>query len=37
MLIASRTFLHHHREVAAVMATYGMFLSGILALAWSIS
>lgn len=37
MLIASRTVLHHHREVAAVMATYGMFLGGMLALAWVIA
>lgn len=37
MLIASRTVLQQHREVAAVMATYGMFLSGILVLAWAIS
>ena len=37
MLIASRTVLLQHREVAAVLATYGMFLSGILALAWAIA
>lgn len=37
MLLASRTVLHQHREVAAVVATYGMFLSGILALAFAIS
>jgi hypothetical protein len=37
MLIASRSILQQHREVAAVMATYGMFLSGILVLAWVIA
>jgi hypothetical protein len=37
MLIASRSVLQQHREVAAVMATYGMFLSGILVLAWAIA
>jgi hypothetical protein len=37
MLIVSRTVLHQHREVAAVLLTYVMFLSGILALAWAIA
>ena len=37
MLIASRTVLHQHREVAALVATYGMFLGGVLALAWAIA
>jgi hypothetical protein len=37
MLIASRTVLQQHREVAAVMATNGMFLCGILVLAWAIA
>ena len=37
MLIASRTVLQQHREVAAVLATYGMFLGGILMLAWAIA
>lgn len=37
MLIASRTVLQQHREIAAVVATYGMFLSGILLLAWTIA
>ena len=37
MLIASRTVLQQHREVAAVLATYSMFLSGVLALAWAIA
>jgi hypothetical protein len=32
MLIASHASLQQHREVAAVMATYGMFLAGILVL-----
>jgi len=37
MLIASRSVIQQHREVAAVMATYGMFLGGVLALAWVIA
>ena len=37
MLIASRTVLQQHREIAAVVATYGMFLGGILVLAWTIA
>ena len=37
MLIASRTVLHHHREAAAVMVTYSMFLGGILTFAWAIT
>jgi hypothetical protein len=37
MLIASHASLQQHREVAAVMATYGMFLAGILVLAWAIA
>jgi hypothetical protein len=37
MLIASRSIVQQHREVAAVLATYGMFLGGILVLAWAIS
>ena len=37
MLLASRIVLHQHREVAAVMVTYGAFLGGILALAWAIA
>jgi hypothetical protein len=37
MLIASRSVLQQHREVAAVLATYGMFLSGFLTLAWAIA
>lgn len=37
MLLASRSLLVQHREVAAVMATYGMFLGGILILAWVIA
>jgi hypothetical protein len=37
MLLASRSVLQQHREVAAVMATYGVFLGGILVLAWVIS
>jgi hypothetical protein len=37
MLLASRTALQQHREVVAVLATYGMFLGGILVLAWAIA
>ncbi len=37
MLLASRSVIQQHREVAAVMATYGMFLGGVLTLAWAIS
>lgn len=37
MLIASRTVLRQHREIAAVVATYGVFLGGILILAWTIA
>jgi len=37
MLLASRAVLHQHREIAAVMITYGAFLGGILALAWVIA
>jgi hypothetical protein len=36
MLIASRVVLHQHREIAAVLMTYGAFLGGILMLAWVI-
>ena len=31
----TRSVLRQHREVAALVATYGMFLSGILVLAWA--
>jgi hypothetical protein len=37
MLLASRSVLQQHREVAAVLLTYGMFMSGVLAFAWAIS
>jgi hypothetical protein len=37
MLPVPRTVLQQHREVAAVLLTYGMFLCGILAMAWAIS
>jgi len=33
MLLASRSLLVRHREVAAVLLTYGVFLSSILVLA----
>jgi hypothetical protein len=35
MLLASRSVLQQHREVAAVLITYGMFLSAVLGLAWA--
>jgi hypothetical protein len=37
MLLAPRTVLKQHREVAADLLTYGMFLAGILALAWALA
>lgn len=37
MLLASRTVLQQHREIAAVLITYGVFLSVILLLAWAIA
>lgn len=37
MLFAFRTVVLKHREVIAVLATYTMFLSMTLALAWLIS
>jgi hypothetical protein len=33
----TRSVLRKHREVAAVVATYGMFLGGILVLAWAMA
>jgi hypothetical protein len=37
MLLASRFILVQHREVSAVLLTYGLFLGGIMALAWVIA
>lgn len=37
MLLQSRAFLRRHREVAAVLITYAMFLGSILGLAWVIA
>jgi len=37
MLLASRSILVQHREVSAVLLTYGLFLGGVLALAWMIA
>ncbi|GJD97728.1 hypothetical protein [Methylobacterium iners] len=37
MLLASRTVLQEHREIAAVAITYGMFIGAILMLAWAIA
>jgi hypothetical protein len=36
-MLLARSVLNQNREVAAVMVTYGVFLSGILVLAWSIA
>jgi hypothetical protein len=33
-MLLTRSVLHQHREIAAVVLTYGVFLSGILVLAW---
>ena len=33
-MLLTRSVLNQHREVAAVVLTYGVFLSGILILAW---
>ena len=33
-MLLTRSVLNQHREVAAVLVTYGVFLSGILMLAW---
>jgi Tfp pilus assembly protein PilF len=35
MLLAYRSVLQQHREVAAVLITYGMFLCAVLGLAWA--
>ncbi len=37
MLLASRTVLQEHREIAAVAITYGLFIGAILMLAWAIA
>jgi len=36
-MLLTRSVLHRHREIAAVVLTYGVFLSGILVLAWLIA
>jgi len=36
-MLLTRAILNQNREVAAVLATYGVFLSGILVLAWSMA
>jgi hypothetical protein len=33
----TRSVLRQHREVAALVVTYGMFLGGILVLAWAMT
>jgi hypothetical protein len=37
MSLATRSILVQHREVSAVLLTYGLFLGGVLALAWMIA
>lgn len=37
MLPATENLMIQHREVAAVLATYGLFLSGVIAIAWLIA
>ena len=37
MLIASRTLLHEHREIAAIAITYGLFATGTMLLAWVVA
>ena len=34
MLSASENIVIQHREIVAVLVTYGIFLSGVLTLAW---
>ena len=34
MLSASENLVVQHREIVAVLVTYGIFVSGVLALAW---
>jgi hypothetical protein len=33
----TRSILSQHREIAAVVITYGVFLSGLLVLAWAMT
>jgi hypothetical protein len=35
MLSVSRAVVSKHREISALLATYAMFLSGVLILAWA--
>ena len=37
MLSVSRAVVSKHREISALLATYAMFLSGVLVLAWAAS
>jgi hypothetical protein len=37
MSLATRSILVQHREVSAVVLTYGLFLGGLLTVAWAIS
>jgi hypothetical protein len=37
MITASENLVIQHREVAAVLVTYGLFLSGVFAIAWLIA
>ena len=37
MLLASKATLQQHREITAVVITYGVFIAGVLTLAWAIA
>lgn len=37
MLSASENLVIQHREIVAVLATYGIFLAGVMAVAWLIA
>lgn len=37
MLSASRAVVLEHREVSALLATYGVFMSAALALVWALT
>ncbi len=37
MLSASKAVIRQHREVSAVLATYGLFLGAVLGIAWIVA
>lgn len=37
MILASRNIVNEHREIAAIAITYGIFLSGIMILTWTMA